>query len=393
MNILIVTQYFYPENFKINDIACELVRRGNRVDVATGLPNYPHGEIFPGYEEKWQENYHGVNVYRTKTRPRHQGSVNLFRNYLSFMLKAKKTVKKLSGPYDVIFCYEPSPIFQLTPAISAKKRFHAKLVLMCCDQWPESLKARGVSGGIIFNLIHRYCRSVLKKCDHVLNVSPSFIEYNHKVNGVPKEKMSWMIQPSDDSGTAGAMTEKDTVDLVFAGNIGRVQNVEDIVKAYSVLKHSDLRIHVFGDGSRKSDCEKLAEECGVTDHVIFYGKVTPDELKEKYRQMDACLLTLSGKTEIGNTIPSKLANYFSLAKPVIAAIGGDSQKVILENGCGLCCEPDDYEKLAGIIDEYYLHKADYDRCGVNARKYFEENCTLDKFTDRVVKIFQNEMRG
>lgn len=390
MNILIVTQYFYPEEFRINEIATELVKKGNHVEVVTGMPNYPKGEIFKGYEKKYEEDYAGVIIHRTNTRPRHQGSVNLFRNYFSFVRKAKGRIRKLSGKFDVIFCYMPSPVFQLSPSIFAKNKFNCPLVCMCCDQWPESLKARGLSKGPIFRIISRYCKKVLNKCDHILNVAPSFIEYNCDVNKVPIEKMSWCIQHSEDSFRnihTSKAENTDTVDLMFAGNIGKVQNVEDIILAYNELKYDDLRIHIFGDGSSYDSCKKMVEDYKLSKNVIFYGRVSVDELSTYYKKMDACLVTLSGKTEIGNTIPSKLTGYLSAGKTILAAIKGDSRKIIDESQSGLYTDPDDHKKLADLFKKFYHNRDLYKNCGENGRAYFEKYCTLDYFIEKVENIF------
>lgn len=391
MKILIVSQHFYPEEFRINDIAVELVNRGHSVDVVTGLPNYPKGEIFEGYEKKLFENYLGVNVYRTKIRPRHTGSLNLFRNYMSFMNKAKKTVCGLTGPYDIIFSYETSPAYQIVPAIKAKKVFKAPLVCMCCDQWPESLKARGLEKGPIFKIISSQCKKIYNSCDYIINTSPSFVEYNNKVNKVPLEKMCWHQQHAEDN-FANIDTKKepsDIVDLMFAGNIGKVQNVSDIILAYNELKYSDLRIHIFGDGSSFDDCKKLIDDLKLGENVLLYGRVSNQELKKYYKNMDACLLTLSGKTAIGNTIPSKLQGYMSARKMVIGAINGDSRLIIDEAKCGIYTDADDFKKLAKLIDIYYKNKNKYIECGSNGRNYFEKNCSLNSFVDFLEGAFKS----
>lgn len=390
MNILIVSQHFHPEVFRINEIARELSAQGNHVEVVTGMPNYPKGEIFEGYEDKYEECYFGVKIHRTKIRPRHQGRLNLFRNYMSFMQRAKKTVKALDGSFDIVFCYMSSPIFQLAPAIYAKKRFKCPLVLMCCDQWPESLKAGGLNGGIVFDLIGLYCKRALNQCDHIINVAPSFIQYNHTKNGVPLEKMSWCIQHSEDNFKDVDTEKKDgfeTVDMMFAGNIGKVQNAEDIIRAYNELKYDDLRIHIFGDGSSYEECRKLVQQYGLSRNVLLYGRVTPEELASYYSKMDACLLTLSGKSAIGNTIPAKLPGYLSAGKTVLAAIKGDVRDVIDEAQCGIYTDPDDYHKLAKLIDEFYRNKSRYSTAGKNGRLYYEKNCTLEVFISKLLKTF------
>lgn len=392
MKILIVTQYFFPEDFRINGIAEELVQRGHYVEVVTAMPNYPTGTIFTGYEKKIEEDYKNIRIHRTNTRPRYTGSINLFRNYLSFVIQARKRIKKLSGSFDVVFCYMPSPVFQLSPSIYAKEKFGCPLICMCCDQWPESLKARGLEKGPIYQMIARYCRKVFNKCDYILNVAPSFIEYNNSINGVPKNKMDWCVQHCEDSFQGLDMTKTEnleTIDLMFAGNIGYVQNVEDIVKAYEVLGYENLKIHIFGDGSLFDNVKAYVSRKGLEKNILLYGRVSNKELSEYYKKMDACLLTLSGKSAIGNTIPSKLTGYLSAGKTVIAAIGGDSRQLISEADCGLCTEPDDYMKLAEIIREYYMHREKYSTCGANGRQYYEKYCTLDYFVSKLETIFSN----
>lgn len=387
MRILIVSQYFYPENFKINDIAVELVNRGNVVDVVTGMPNYPSGIIYDGYHNRIFDNYLGVNVFRTKIRPRYKGTINLFLNYLSFMLKAKKTISSLKNKYDIVFCYEPSPIFQLTPALYAKSLFNCPAILMCCDQWPESLKARGMSKGLIYNRVSKYCIENMNKCDYILNVAPSFIEYNHKQNKVPYEKMGWHIQPSDDFFIEKKEKEDDSINLVFAGNIGTVQNVEQIILARSLVSIKRLKIHIFGDGSRMNKCAELIKNLNLKEDVIMYGKVDQETLKEYYRKMDGCLLTLTGKSAIGNTIPSKFANYVSLGMPIIAAISGDCEKIITSNKLGLCCQPDNYKLLADIMRDFCLSEDSHKLFGKNCREYYLNNCTIPVFVNDLESLF------
>ena len=202
--------------------------------------------------------------------------------------------------------------------------------------------------------------------------------------------MSWCIQHSEDSFLevdTKKTEEIDKLDLMFAGNIGKVQNVEDIILAYNELRYPDLRIHIFGDGSSYEDCRRLVEEKGILENVIFYGRVSRDELAGYYKKMDACLLTLSGRTAIGNTIPSKLSGYLSARKTIVAAIAGDSRYVIDAARCGLYTDPDDYKKLAETISELYHNRERYSECGIRGREYFEKYCTLDRFMEHVDGVF------
>lgn len=394
MNILIVTQYFYPENFGINHIAKSWSENGHHVEVVTAMPNYPMGEVFEGYSQKYEEEYFGVKIHRTNSRPRHKGTFNLFLNYLSFMIKAKKTIKKrVTNNPDIVFCYMPSPIFQLTPAIYAKKKFQCPLFLLYCDQWPESLKLKGISSGPVYYCVSKYCQLALNKCDYILNTAPSFIEYNFIQNKVSKEKMDWVLQPIVDTYKNENIysnyknRNKNETHLLFAGNIGAAQNVQDIIEAYNFLKIENLFIHIYGDGSEFEKCKLLVERYGIEKNVIMYGRVSFEYLQTQYELMDACLLTLSGKSKIGNTIPSKLTCYMAEGKMILAAIKGDSRLIIDQANCGLYTDPDDYRKLAVLIKQFICEKNNYSSYGMNGRNYYLKFGTIDAFNDKVMGIF------
>ena len=141
MNILVVSQYYYPEPFRVNEICEELVRRGNKVTVLTANPNYPDGEIYDGYQNKnLKEVINGVTVYRCKCRPRYNGAINLALNYVDFVRQANKKIEKINEAFDCIYAYQLSPVTSCLPAIKLKKRKNIPLFLYCLDVWPESLR-------------------------------------------------------------------------------------------------------------------------------------------------------------------------------------------------------------------------------------------------------------
>ncbi|MBR1676813.1 MAG: glycosyltransferase family 4 protein [Clostridia bacterium] len=395
MNILIVSQYFFPENFGINDIAKSWVQNGHHVEIVTGMPNYPMGEIFDGYQKRYEDEYCGVIIHRTDSRPRHKGSLNLFLNYMSFMFKAKKTIKKrVAIKPDIVFCYMPSPVFQLTPAIYAKKIFHCPLFLFYCDQWPESLKLKGIGSGLVYYCVSKYCQSTLNKCDYILNTAPSFIDYNFSQNKVSREKMDWILQPitdmhnNDSAFSVSQPRNENEIHLLFAGNIGAAQNIQDIINAYNLLKIENLFIHIYGDGSEFCNCKALVERYNIGKNVILHGRVSFEYLQKQYKLIDACLLTLSGKTKVGNTIPSKLTGYMAEGKIVLAAINGDSRIVIDKANCGLYTEPDDYIKLAQLIKKFIDEKDKYSNYGMNGRNYYLQYGTIDAFNHKVESILK-----
>lgn len=381
-NILVFSQHFYPENFTINGIVKELVKRGNNVEVITGLPNYPEGKIYEGYKDKLEEEYFGAVIHRTKIRPRYKGKLNLYLNYKSYARKAIKTINRVKMSPDFIFCFQSSPAYQLIPAIKAKSKFNCPLICMCLDLWPISLSAGGLTKGIIFNIIGNKCKKLYKECNHIINTSPAFIEYNNLVNKVPLEKLSWHFQPCEDCFEGIDTTKKndlDYIDLMFAGNIGHVQNVIDIVKAYQIVNNPKMRIHIFGDGSEFKNVKSYVIENHLENKVILYGRLPKEEVNKRIVDMDACLLTLSDKTFVGRTIPSKFQYYLSANKPIIAMVDNNLAELINNENLGTASSSGNIEELAKLMNNEMPH--------VGGRNFYLKNCTIEAFNN-----FLNEKR-
>ena len=180
MKILIISQYFYPENFRINDLALELKNRGHKITVLTGLPNYPKGEYFDGYDDKknCDEIWNDIPIYRCKLRPRKTGSVNLIKNYLSFVVEANKKLKELENQdFDLIYVFEVSPITVALPAIKFKKKKKLPIVINIQDLWPENIIAvTGITNFIVIGLVNKMVNYIYKHCDLILTASPSFVD-------------------------------------------------------------------------------------------------------------------------------------------------------------------------------------------------------------------------
>ena len=142
MRILVVTQHFWPENFRINDIVEGFVQDGLDVDVLCGLPNYPKGEWFPGYsaDGPFEETYKGAHIFRAWEIPR-KGNTGktIFLNYVSWPLYAAGALNRLPGGYDAVFCFNTSPVLMCWPAIRYAKKHHIPFTNYVLDLWPENL--------------------------------------------------------------------------------------------------------------------------------------------------------------------------------------------------------------------------------------------------------------
>lgn len=397
MKILIVSQYYFPEQFQINEIAPELVKRGHEVTVLCGIPNYPKGVVFLGYEtqekrERMEKEYMektGVRVIHVNQTSRGKNPFSLIRNYLSFVKNSKKATRTLDGDFDVVFGYQLSPVTSMYAALEYKKLTRTPVVYYTLDIWPVS--AEGIlksKKNPLMILVNRISRAIYLGADKVLVTSRPFMEYLHRVNGVDMSRMAYLPQHADLGMINDDLTADDNgvVDFMFAGNIGKGQRVDVIIEAAKLLgKRGDYKIHLVGDGRMCQAMEQLVRKYGLEDNVVFYGNQKRNDMPRFYKMADVLLITLRGNNEVGNTIPGKMQMYMTVGKPIIGAINGGTQEVIRESKCGICVNAGDYEGLAKVMEFCIEHPDDFAECGENARKYFMKHFTLDRYMDRLEK--------
>lgn len=384
MRILIISQYYYPEQFQINDIAPELVHRGHDVTVVCGLPNYPKGEIFEGYENRFEEVINGVKVSRCKNVPRGHNPINLVRNYISFYRNANKLVDTLPEDYDVVLSYQLSPITMVIPAVRYKERTGKPLLLYCLDLWPESAQAHvKFKKGLLYRYITKLSGRLYNACDRILVTSKPFISYLSRKHKIEDNKFWYLPQHADGSMLSQDLskTEDDgKVHFMYAGNFGAGQTLDVIVKAASVLgAREDYVVDFVGDGSKRIELEELVKVKGLTNNVIFHGNQKRADMPSYYQKADVLLITLRGNNAVGDTMPGKLQMYMTVGKPILGAINGAAQQVIEEAQCGSCVKAGDYEGLAKLMEFYIEHPKEYDVCGKNARTYFKAHFTFEHY--------------
>lgn len=395
MNILIVSQHFYPDNFRINDIAKKLVEEGHKVTILTSLPDYATGKVpadCKGLKNR-KITWNGVNVIRCFSISRRSGFIFRILNYISFFLSSTIKARHLKGDFDVSVCYQTSPVLMANGARAFAKKKKIPFFVYCLDLWPESMKAWHVGeGNPLFEIMHKYSKGIYNSADRVGVTSKPFIDYLNTVNDVPKEKIVYIPQHSEDMNLKPKTRNSDEPYVFsFGGNIGSVQNIECIVKAASLLKdRNDIKIEIYGDGSELQSCKDLSKELGTDEIVTFFGRVSREALWESYENTDAFLLTLKPEGIIGQTIPAKLQEYMSGNRPVIASIGGAAEQVINESNCGICVAADDSEALANAIVDFVSNNEKYSDCAKNGRVFYENNftgrCFIDSFVNNLSDI-------
>ena len=400
MRVLIVTQYFWPESFRINDLSHGLRDRGHDVTVLTGLPNYPDGKLFPGY--RWfsrSEDYEGVRVVRVPmlTRGKSKG-LRLLLNYASFAISASLLGPfRCKGKFDVIFVFEPSPITVGIPASVMKRFKRAPLLFWVQDLWPESLTATGtVRSPWLLRRVQGLVKRIYRRCDKVLVQSPGFVPHVES-QGVPAEQIEYFpnwaesfFQPVSLPDDAPEHSEMPSgFRILFAGNIGVSQSFGTILSAAEQTRHlSKIQWVVLGDGREKESVEKQVQERGLSKTVHLLGRRPVETMPRYFAAADALLCTLKRDPIFSLTIPSKLQSYLACGKPVLASLDGEGAKVVEQSRSGFAVPAEDASQLArAAIQLYESSPESQANMGANGRKYFEEHFERERLIDRLEAMF------
>lgn len=398
MKILVVCQYYHPEPFRIKDICEEMVRRGHEVHVVTGYPNYPEGNIYPGYGKgkRIDEVVDGVRIHRCYTTPRKTGAIYRFLNYFSYAFSAAKYVKSrecvaMDGKdFDVVFCNQLSPVMMVKAAVEYKKAKNVRVVMYCLDLWPESLCAGGIrKGSIIYRVFHKISEKMYRQMDKILITSRMFSDYLAEEFAISKEKIEYLPQYAEGIfERIEAKEENGVFDFTFAGNIGAIQSVDTILKAAQILKEDPVRFHIVGGGSELERLKKLQEEKDISN-VTFYGRRPLEDMPSFYEKADAMLITMKADPVLSLTLPGKVQSYMAAGKPIIGAINGETRTVIGDADCGFCGAAENAEELADNIRRF-MSDARRKEMGNQARRYYEKHFEESQFMNRLEKeLYEN----
>lgn len=393
MNILVVGQHFYPEQFRINDICFSLVARGHNVTMLTGLPNYPEGKIYDGYShgQNRDEYINGVHVVRCSLIGRGKNILQFGLNYLWFAISGKIKAEQLKGNFDIILSYQTSPVSMVEPAIVAKNKFKIPLIIDCLDQWPISVTAGPISEtSLLYKVLYKYSVSIYSKADLITITSKSFETYFNSVLNLTKDKygLKYWPQYAENVYSETKKHKNGIYDVLYAGNIGPAADVETIVKAAINLKdNKNIFFHIVGDGMNKENCEKIATE-NQLKNIKFYGSYPVEKMRDFYTLADALLITMKDNKVVNYTLPAKMQSYMLSGKPIIGAINGETNRVIKEANCGYCTNSGEDKILADLIMKASKDEDDCTGLGNNGKRYYQEHFDKDKLLDELEKMMK-----
>lgn len=388
MRLLIITQYFHPENFRINDLAVWMAQRGHDVTVLTGIPNYPAGRFFSGYGvfRKRCETWNGVKVRRVPLVPRGKGGgLRLALNYLSFALTSCLVgTWQLGKDFDVIFVHEPSPITVGIPAIAMRWRSEAPILFWVLDLWPDSVAAGGgVRARWLLGLLAWLTRWVYRHCERVLVQSRAFIP-RVQAMGVPEERIFYF------PNWAEAIFQKREAEqppvplppgfrVMYAGNIGAAQDFPAILEAAEYIKgRGDIHWIIVGDGREAQWVREQIGRRGLGDTVHLMGSFPPERMPDFFAFADVMLVSLRADPIFALTIPAKLQAYMACGRPVLAMLDGEGARIVAEAQAGIAVPAGHPAELAdAVLRMAGMERSRLDRMGQRACEYNNNNFQRD----------------
>ncbi len=400
-HILIISQYFYPEQFRINDIAVEWFRRGYKVTVLTGIPNYPQGKFFEGYgwRKKRRENWSGVDIIRLPIMPRGRSSVGLIFNYLSFVVSGYfwKAFTKLRP--DTIFTYEVSPMTQALIGVWFSKKRKIPNILYITDLWPQNVEViTGIHSKFVIGPIGKMVNYIYKHCDRIFISSKSFkkdIDSRIECSEEANEKIIYWPQYAEDfykPVTAAELKEiprDGKFNIVFAGNLGYAQGLGILVDVAERLREKKLsvRFNMIGDGRFKQVLIDKIETSGTGQYFNFIDRKPAEKIPEYFFFADALLICLSKSDVFSMTVPAKTQSCMACGKPILVSADGEVQEIIRDSGSGLVSDAEDAEGLTeNIIDMMNMTPVERAKMGQNALGYSHKNFDKNMLLDRAEEL-------
>lgn len=399
--ILIISQYYYPENFRINDISREWAERGYEVTVITGIPNYPQGRFYKGYSwfKRRREKIDGIHVIRLPVIPRGNNSAMLVLNYISFVISGFFWKLFTDVKADRVFIFEVSPMTQALVGVWFAKRRKIPCYIYVQDLWPENVEIiTGIHNKRIIFAINKMVDYIYKHCKKIFVPSPSFVKKLEERESVFLNKESKVIYWPQYAEVFYHPVERtflpdvpndDKFKIAFTGNIGYAQGLDVLPRTAKLLKEQGIAcsFYIIGDGRYREKLEQEIRENEVEEMFFLLGRKEPEEIPGYLAHFDAAFLSFADNPLFEMTIPAKLQSYMACGMPIIAAASGETERIIKEAQCGICCGlEEEKELLQAVMTMVQMPKGIIAQMGNNALVYYDRHFQKDKWMNQVCVI-------
>jgi len=399
MKLLIVSQYFWPENFRVNELSRDLLERGHEVTVLTGIPNYPEGQTYIDYshnKEKYKS-YHGVKVIRVPMFTRGSSKFKLFLNYLSYPITS--TIYVLFNQHklkiDKVLIYQLSPIFLALPGVILKIFFKKRVVMWTLDLWPETLLNYGITKqNIIYKCVKIISDFFYKNIDFALfqtkALEEKFLASNNSINEKVKYFPSWADDVFNDIDFSKEKTSNE-FKILFAGNIGDAQDYESILSCMRLLENEDrhITLDIVGSGSSLQKFKFDVEKENIKN-IQFHGRHHISKMPMFYKNADLLLVSLKDSPAFKLVLPAKVQTYMLAGKPIVTMLNGETNRIIEEAGCGLVASAGDFLKLSkNIVKLKNLDHQKLSEMGERGKNYCKKNYSKSTLLVELERILEN----
>ena len=401
MKILIVTQYFWPENFRINELCEEFINLGHNVTILTGYPNYPSGEIYERFlkDKKEFNNFKGAKVIRVPILPRKKNKITLSLNYFSFLFSSifLGYFKLKNESFDIVFTFQLSPV-----TVGITSAFFSKLkkcpsVLWTLDLWPNTLVALNIiKKNWQINILKMIVNWIYSNCDVILAQSKSMLKEIKKYPSVTNNAYYFPSWSDSDlfqkkANLAPEIKEKIIFSFLFAGNIGEAQDFLSIIKAVKILSKKDIknfRIIIIGEGSKKSWLQTEIKKQEIDKYFELLNSYPIERMPSFFQHADALIISLLDREVFNMTIPGKIQFYLTSGIPIVGMISGEGANVIKKAEGGLICESGDYINFSKIIEKVInLDKKTLEQMGKNGKEYANQEFSKKDLIKDLENIF------
>lgn len=388
-HILVISQYFYPEEFRINDICKEWIKRGYEVTVVTGMPNYPEGKFYNGYGwfRRTRDEYEGIHIIRLPIIPRGKNSIMLALNYASFVVAGFFWKLFTRVRADKVFIFEVSPMTQALVGVWYAKKRKIPCFIYVQDLWPENVQiVTGINNKHVIHAIDKMVDYIYEKCDKIFATSPSFVKQIEKRESAWKEEASKVVywpQYAEDfykpmekkvaknMATAYGIQEDDSFKIIFTGNVGTAQGLQILTEAATILKHEKVRFVIVGEGRYLSELCAEISRANISEMFIMIPRQPAQKIPMLLASCDAAFVSFSKNDLWDKTIPAKLQSYMACGMPIIASAQGETKRIINEAECGVCCRIGDAKALSDAILD--IMTLDIKRMGECAKIYYDQH--------------------
>ncbi len=404
--LLIICQYYYPENFRVNDISIDLLKFHYDITVLTGIPNYPKGKFYKGYNyfNKRKEVINGVKVIRLPILPRFNSKLFLFINYISFIITGYIWAIFNKIKFEIVYCYQLSPITMALPGIFIAIKQKIPFILYVTDLWPESLLFAARIKNIFFiKILNKIVNYIYEKSSKILISSKGYkVPISKRIKNLDKiiywpQYAEEIYKPfiATNSEDQSYLSNK-LFTITYTGNIGFAQDFDVLVNAVKLLKEEGLKlkINIVGNGRFLKQLKHLVFTSNISEYFYFLGSKAPFEIPQILYTSDVAYLSLADEILFSYTLPSKFQTYLACGIPILASINGEASRLIKEANCGYSSRAGNSNDLADNIKKMrLLRKSELVKLGLNGLHYSNTHFNKKTLLNKLDYIFQNSKIG